>query len=65
MLTIYVNLCKILDQSAIVINSGFHASQILHRYFGIQPTARVSLYFYNTRSEVDVFIAALKKAVDR
>jgi cysteine desulfurase/selenocysteine lyase len=49
-----------------VINSLFHATQILHRYFGIQATARVSLYFfYNTRSEVDVFIAALKKAVDR
>ncbi len=64
MLTIN-DLCKILDQSAIVINSDFHATQILHRYFGIQATARVSLYFYNTRSEVDIFIAALKKAVDR
>jgi selenocysteine lyase/cysteine desulfurase len=45
-------------------NAGDHATQVLHRYLGIQPTARVSLYFYNTYAEIDVFIAALKNAIN-
>jgi cysteine desulfurase/selenocysteine lyase len=59
------DVCQILDRSAVIVNSGFHATQILHRYLGILPTARVSLYFYNTRSEIDVFIAALQQIVDQ
>ncbi|MEH2033279.1 MAG: SufS family cysteine desulfurase [Nostoc sp.] len=59
------NLCAILDRSGIVINSGFHATEVLHQYLGITFTARVSLYFYNTRSEIDTFITALKQAVPK
>jgi len=58
------DLCQTLDKSAVIINAGDHATQVLHRYLGIQPTARVSLYFYNTYAEIDVFIAALKNAVN-
>jgi cysteine desulfurase/selenocysteine lyase len=32
--------------------------------WGSDSTARASLYFYNTKEEIDVFIAALKDTID-
>jgi cysteine desulfurase/selenocysteine lyase len=31
---------------------------------GVAGTARASLYFYNTREEIDAFIKALKNTID-
>lgn len=58
------DLSTILDQAGIAIRAGHHCTQPLHRYLGAQSTARASLYFYNTREEIDTFIAALKEAID-
>ena len=58
------DLSTILDQSAIAIRAGHHCTQPLHRYLGAQSTARASLYFYNTREEIDVFIQSLKEAIE-
>ena len=58
------DLCKILDRAGIVINAGVHDTQLLHKHLGVQSTAGVSLYFYNTRSEIDAFIASVKSAVE-
>lgn len=58
------DLSTILDQAGVAIRAGHHCTQPLHRYLKAQSTARASLYFYNTREEIDVFIASLKEAVD-
>jgi cysteine desulfurase/selenocysteine lyase len=58
------DLSTLLDQSGIAIRSGHHCTQPLHRILGVTSTARASLYFYNTREEIDVFIAALKDTID-
>jgi cysteine desulfurase/selenocysteine lyase len=58
------DLSTILDQAGVAIRAGHHCTQPLHRHVGAQSTARASLYFYNTREEIDVFIAALKEAVE-
>lgn len=58
------DLSTILDQAGVAIRAGHHCTQPLHRYLGAQSTARASLYFYNTYEDIDVFIAALKEAVD-
>lgn len=58
------DLSTILDQAGVAIRAGHHCTQPLHRHLGAQSTARASLYFYNTREEVDVFIAALKEAIE-
>jgi len=58
------DLSTILDQAGVAIRAGHHCTQPLHRYLHAQSTARASLSFYNTREEIDVFIAALKEAVD-
>ncbi len=58
------DLSTILDQAGVAIRAGHHCTQPLHRHIGAQSTARASLYFYNTQEEIDVFIAALKEAVE-
>ncbi|WP_448570341.1 SufS family cysteine desulfurase [Trichothermofontia sp.] len=58
------DLSTILDQAGIAIRAGHHCTQPLHRYLGLQSTARASLYFYNTHEEIDRFIVALKDAID-
>ncbi len=58
------DLSTLLDQSGIAIRSGHHCTQPLHRILDVSSTARASLYFYNTREEIDVFIAALKDTID-
>ncbi|HEY9696325.1 MAG TPA: SufS family cysteine desulfurase [Trichocoleus sp.] len=58
------DLSTILDQAGIAIRAGHHCTQPLHRHVGAQSTARASLYFYNTREEVDAFIKSLKEAID-
>ena len=58
------DLSTILDQAGIAIRAGHHCTQPLHRFLNVQSTARASLYFYNTREEIDAFIVALKEAID-
>lgn len=58
------DLSTILDQAGVAIRAGHHCTQPLHRYIKAQSTARASLYFYNTKEEIDVFIATLKEAID-
>ncbi|ASC74248.1 cysteine desulfurase [Halomicronema hongdechloris C2206] len=58
------DLSTLLDQSGVAIRSGHHCTQPLHRLLGVDSTARASLYFYNTREEIDRFIAALKDTID-
>lgn len=57
------DLSTILDQAGVAIRAGHHCTQPLHRFLGVQSTARASLYFYNTREEIDIFVAALKEAI--
>jgi cysteine desulfurase / selenocysteine lyase len=58
------DLSTLLDQSGVAIRSGHHCTQPLHRYLNLSATARASLYFYNTRADVDAFIAALQETVE-
>jgi len=58
------DLATLLDQSGIAIRSGHHCTQPLHRLLGVDSTARASLYFYNTRAEIDRFIVALQETVE-
>ena len=58
------DLATILDQSGIAIRTGHHCTQPLHRELGISGTARASLYIYNTREEIDTFVAELKGTIE-
>jgi cysteine desulfurase/selenocysteine lyase len=53
----------ILDKQGVAVRTGHHCTQPLMQHFCIPGTVRVSFAFYNTFQEVDVFIAALQKAI--
>lgn len=57
------DLATMLDLEGVAVRSGHHCAQPLHRELGVASSARASLYVYNTREEVDVFIGALREAV--
>ena len=48
----------------IAIRAGNHCAKVLKDELNIKNTCRVSLYFYNTKEEVDVLIEALKRSED-
>lgn len=50
----------ILDSKGVCVRSGHHCAQPLMKYVNIPSSTRVSLYFYNTKSDIDTFITALK-----
>ncbi len=52
----------ILDSEGIAIRAGHHCAQPLMIDCGVSAMARASFYFYNTKQEIDLLVAALKKA---
>jgi cysteine desulfurase/selenocysteine lyase len=58
------DLSTLLDNEGIAIRSGHHCTQPLHRLFNASGSARASLYFYNTRGDIDRLIVALKDTID-
>lgn len=55
----------ILDQTNnIMVRSGFHCSHPWYKKYNLPPTIRVSVYFYNTIEEAEVFTQTLKKITD-
>ena len=59
-----LDLATLADQQGVAIRIGHHCTQPLHEKLGVPATARVSFYFYNTRSEVDRFIEVLQKVIN-
>jgi cysteine desulfurase/selenocysteine lyase len=54
----------ILDECGIAVRIGHHCAMPLHQKLGIPLTIRASLFFYNTKEEVDYFIESLQKAIN-
>ena len=49
------------DQEGIALRGGHHCNQPLMRKLGLSSTSRASFYLYNTESEIDHLVVALKK----
>lgn len=56
-------LAQELDKKGIAVRAGSFCTQPLHRSLGIPHSLRASVYFYNSKHEVDVFISELKEAI--
>lgn len=53
----------IIDKMGIAVRTGHHCAQPIMEFYKIPGTVRASFSFYNTKEEIDLFIAALRKAV--
>lgn len=51
----------LLDQLGIAVRTGHHCTQPVMDRYGIPGTVRASFAVYNSREEVDAFVAALRK----
>ena len=54
----------IIDKLGVAIRTGHHCTEPLMNRLNVPGTARASFAFYNTFEEIDIFIAALKRAVN-
>ena len=55
------DLATLLDHEGIAVRSGHHCAHPLMQFLGVPATLRASLSFYNTRAEVDAFVAAIAR----
>lgn len=53
----------LLDKLGIAVRTGHHCAQPLMHRLGISGTVRASFAAYNTKQEVDAFIAALQRII--
>ncbi|KJE28595.1 cysteine desulfurase, SufS family protein [Geobacillus kaustophilus] len=56
------DVATVLDAEGIAIRAGHHCAQPLMKWLHVTATARASFYLYNTKEEIDRFVAALQKA---
>nr|WP_148220558.1 cysteine desulfurase [Halanaerobium praevalens] len=55
------DLATIVDSAGIAIRSGHHCAQPLMKFYQLNSTGRISFYLYNTKEEIDRFLASLEK----
>lgn len=58
------DLAILLDNQGIAVRTGHHCAQPLMNRLGIVGTTRASFAAYNTFEEIDIFINALRKAIN-
>lgn len=58
------DLSQVLDDHGVSIRAGHHCAKPLMSILGVGSTARASLYLYNDRTDVDVFVKALGATAD-
>ena len=54
---------SILDKLGVAVRTGHHCAQPIMDFYKIPGTVRASFCFYNTKEEVDVLVAGVKRAI--
>ena len=53
----------LLDKQGVAVRTGHHCTQPIMDFYQIPGTIRVSFGIYNTKDEIDLFVAALNKSI--
>ncbi|WP_101688412.1 aminotransferase class V-fold PLP-dependent enzyme [Dysgonomonas massiliensis] len=53
----------LLDKMGIAVRTGHHCAQPLMEEMGVEGTVRASFAFYNTKEEIDILVAGIKRVV--
>ena len=56
------DLGTLLDHQGVAVRVGHHCAMPVMEFFGVSATTRASLALYNTKSDIDRLVAALKRA---
>ncbi len=57
------DLATLINEHAVAIRVGHHCAQPVMKRFGVVATARLSIGLYNSKSDIDAFITALKETI--
>jgi cysteine desulfurase/selenocysteine lyase len=57
------DIATIVDKEGVAIRAGQHCTQPLLDFFSLSSTARASIGMYTNKSDIDIFINALNKAI--
>lgn len=57
----HLDIGTLLDRLGIAVRTGHHCAQPLMTRLGVQGTVRASFALYNTKDEVDTFVAGLRR----
>jgi len=57
------DLAQFLDEEGVAIRAGHHCAQPLMQRLGVPATSRVSIYLYNTKAEIDIFIESITNTI--
>ena len=52
----------ILDKLGVAVRTGHHCAQPIMNFYNIPGTVRASFSFYNTKNEIDILVASVKRA---
>ena len=58
------DVASILDTKGVAIRSGNHCAQPLMRFLNIDSTCRASLYFYNTKEDIDKLVDGIQSTYE-
>ena len=58
------DLAQFLDQDNIAIRTGHHCTQPIMKKLGVNGTARISFYIYNTKEEIDKLCGCMKSTLN-
>lgn len=58
------DVASVLDKAGVCVRAGHHCAQPILSWLDTAATVRASLYYYNSRQDVDRLVDALKKAGD-
>ncbi len=58
------DVCQLLDAQGIAVRSGHHCAMPLLSQLGLAGTLRISLGVYNSEEEIDLFLQALRQALE-
>ena len=59
----HLDIGTLLDRLGIAVRTGHHCAQPLMTRLGIQGTVRASFALYNTKEDIDTFVAGLRRVV--
>lgn len=57
----HLDMGTLLDRLGIAVRTGHHCAEPLMRRLGIQGTVRASFALYNTKEEIDILVAGIKR----